>query len=162
MSFCTANINQVDALIETREPANILNNLLAALQIFDTWSEQEKFIVNTFDTILEFIKRSNMYNALIKQLCECEFLYKYFCIFVNNSLDEYINSFSENILISVYLYFIIISLTYRPIKMAFSKIKNFVKKRDNSTEEKLYKNIKKGIKSLHGNDLQNFFNKSFS
>lgn len=49
-----------------------------------------------------------------------------------------------------------------PIEMAFSKIKNLVKKQDNSTEEKLYKNIERGVKSLRAEDLQGFFNKSFS
>lgn len=49
-----------------------------------------------------------------------------------------------------------------PIEMAFSKIKSYVKKRNNSTKEKLFNNIIKGIKSLRVKDLNGYFNKSFN
>lgn len=48
-----------------------------------------------------------------------------------------------------------------PIEMVFSKIKSYVKKEDNSTQQKLFNNIEAGIKTITSRDLQNYFKKSF-
>lgn len=49
-----------------------------------------------------------------------------------------------------------------PIEMVFSKIKNYVKKEDNSTKQKLFQNIINGIKTITSKDLQNYFKNSFN
>lgn len=49
-----------------------------------------------------------------------------------------------------------------PIEMVFSKTKNIVKSRDNSTEDKITKSICIANKSIIKRDLSNFYKKSFS
>lgn len=48
-----------------------------------------------------------------------------------------------------------------PIEMVFSKIKNIVKSRDNSTEDKITRSVSIANKSIIKRDLTNFYNKSF-
>lgn len=49
-----------------------------------------------------------------------------------------------------------------PIEMVFSKVKNIVKSRDNSTEDKITKSVVIANKSVIKKDLTNFYKKSFS
>jgi transposase len=60
------------------------------------------------------------------------------------------------------LYNVSYSPETNPIEMVFSKVKNIVKSRDNSTEEKITKNVAIANKRVIKRDLANFYKKSFS
>jgi transposase len=77
-------------------------------------------------------------------------------VHTSNIFKDYVKENNINL-----LYNVSYSPETNPIEMVFSKVKNIVRSRDNSTEEKMTKSIVVANKNIIKRDLTNFYKKSF-
>ena len=72
-------------------------------------------------------------------------------------INEYIKTTNHEI-----IYNVPYCPEYNPIEMVFGKFKSIIKRKDNSNQTKLYRNIHASFKKILKRDLRNFYKKSFT
>lgn len=143
------------------------------------WSEKGKKIIKTHKkyrstyTIISAISTNKIvYNKIIKGSVNSK-IFKEFLTELNNKIDqsmyllmdnakphhsrlvkEYINNHTDHKII----YNVAYCPEYNPIEMVFSKFKSIILKKDNSTHNKIIKNINNSFKKITNSDLINFYN----
>jgi len=143
------------------------------------WSYKGKKIIkvhkkyrSTYTIISAISNNKIIYNEIIKGSVN-SITFKEFLVKLNNKLNipmyllmdnarshhsqlvkEYINNHTNHIII----YNVAYCPEYNPIEMVFSKFKSIILKKDNSSHNKIIKNIHQSFKKITKSDLNNFYN----
>ena len=143
------------------------------------WSDKGKKIIkvhkkyrSTYTIISAISNNKIIYNEIIKGSVN-SIIFKEFLVKLNNKLNipmyllmdnarshhsqlvkEYINNHTTHNII----YNIPYCPEYNPIEMVFSKFKSIILKKDNSSHNKMIKNIHQSFKKITKSDLNNFYN----